>query len=590
MPTNPFRFDEPRLLLEQVKLVMAVERNGLFAAVAIGFVVTCFLFDANNGLKLSLWWCWVALSHLYGAWLIHRTLNSSPKQEHAIALAKSLVIGNVLMGITWGTLAWITIDGESILNSIIVIGLLASLLVGIMPTFSPVFSVYAFACTTITITVVTKLFLLEESLYVNLGIFIAVMGFIFIGIARDMNINTTKNIHLQLDKSDLITQLEQETNNVRKAQQAAEHANLAKTKFLAAASHDIRQPIHALGLFLEVLDRSTLSTYQQQVLNNAKAAFSASADMLNTLLDFSRIEAGVVDVQKRQFYLQPLLNKLENEMAPQANNKNLFYRSRETRALVESDPVILELILRNLISNAIRYTNNGGILLGCRVRKEYTSLEIWDTGIGISPDHQDDIFREFYQLGNTERDRRKGLGLGLAIVRGFANSLGHPLSFSSTLKRGSVFRIHLPNTNTIPTANADDLQPAEIQLLNAKILLVDDDVSVRQGTMDLLVSWGCECSTADSFDEALAFLQTNKPDLIISDYRLREGHTGTDVIRLLRKQSGYDLPALIITGDTAPDRLADAHSSGLPLLSKPVSPQILYSTITKQLGKSRSNI
>lgn len=590
MPTNPFRFDEPRLLLEQVKLVMTVERNGLFAAVAIGFVVTCFLFDANNGLRLSLWWCWVALSHFYGAWLIQRTLNSSPKQEHAIALAKSLVIGNVLMGITWGALAWITIDGESILNSIIVIGLLASLLVGIMPTFSPVFSVYACACTTITITVVTKLFLLEESLYVNLGIFIAVMGFIFIGIARDMNINTSKNIHLQLDKTDLIAQLEQETNNVRKAQQAAEDANLAKTKFLAAASHDIRQPIHALGLFLEVLDRSALSTYQQQVLNNAKAAFSASADMLNTLLDFSRIEAGVVDVQKRQFYLQPLLNKLENEMAPQANSKNLFYRSRETRALIESDPVILELILRNLISNAIRYTNNGGILLGCRVRKEYTSLEIWDTGIGISPDHQEDIFREFYQLGNTERDRRKGLGLGLAIVRGFANSLGHPLSFSSTLKRGSVFRIHLPNTNTIPTADQDDLQPAEIQLLNAKILLVDDDESVRQGTMDLLVSWGCECSTADSFDEALTLLQTNKPDLILCDYRLREERTGTEVIRLLRKQSGYDLPALIITGDTAPDRLADAHSSGLPLLSKPVSPQILYSTISKQLGKSGSNI
>jgi signal transduction histidine kinase len=460
---------------------------------------------------------------------------------------------------------------------------LASLLVGIMPTFSPVFSVYACACTTITSIVVTKLFLLDDALYFNLGIFITVMGIIFIGIARDMNMNTSKGIHLQLEKSDLIAQLEQETENVRKAQKTAEQANQAKTKFLAAASHDIRQPIHALGLFLEVLDRSTLSAYQQQVLNNAKAAFSASADMLNTLLDFSRIEAGVVDVQKRQFYLQPLLNKLENEMAPLADNKSLLYRSRETQALVESDPVILELILRNLISNAIRYTNQGGILLGCRARDGHTSLEIWDTGIGISPDHHDDIFREFYQLGNSERDHRKGLGLGLAIVRGFTNNLGHTLSFSSIPGRGSVFRVQLPNALTLPEVDDSSQQSTEIQLLNARILLVDDDESVRQGMLDLLSSWGCECYAADSLDEALTHLRMHQPDLIISDYRLREEHTGNDVIRILRAHCGIELPALIITGDTAPDRLADAHKSGLPLLSKPVTPKILYSTLASML-------
>ena len=236
------------------------------------------------------------------------------------------------------------------------------------------------------------------------------------------------------------------------AQLVAERANAAKSKFLAAASHDLRQPIHAQGLFLGVLARSELTVYQRELLSSARAALEASGEMLNTLLDFSRIEAGVIKPQIRSFLLQPLLNKIENEFAPQADAKGLVYRTRETFLAVQSDPMLVELILRNLVSNAIRYTEHGGVLVGCRQRGNKVVLEVWDTGIGIEPTHQQEVFREFHQLGNPERDTRKGLGLGLAISDGLARALNHGLSLASKPGRGTVFRLTVPNATDLMSA------------------------------------------------------------------------------------------------------------------------------------------
>lgn len=228
------------------------------------------------------------------------------------------------------------------------------------------------------------------------------------------------------------------------AKQWSEDANRAKSRFLAAVSHDLRQPIFAQSLFLSTLARTELTSYQREILDNADAAAKSSVTMLNTLLDFSRIEAGVVTPRPQAFRLQPLLNKIEREFWVQAEAKGIRYRSRETSLLVRSDPVLVESILRNLVSNAIRYTERGGLLVACRKREGYAVLEVWDTGIGIAPENQTLIFREFLQLANAEQDRQKGLGLGLAIVDGLARTLGHELSLASRLRRGSVFRLRLP--------------------------------------------------------------------------------------------------------------------------------------------------
>lgn len=360
------------------------------------------------------------------------------------------------------------------------------------------------------------------------------------------------------------------------AKQEAEDANMGKSKFLAAASHDLRQPIHAQGLFLEVLSRTELNAQQRGLLASTRAASDASADMLNTLLDFSRIEAGVIEPQRQAFRVQPLLNKIEREFERQADAKGLAYRSRETTLVAQSDPALIELILRNLVSNAIRYTDEGGVLVTCRQRAGQVVLEVWDTGIGITASQQREVFREFHQLGNPERDRRKGLGLGLAIVEGLARTLGHALSMVSIPGRGSVFRLTLPTAMT--PAIAAELSPlmAKSQQLDMRVLVIDDEESVRVGMLHLLRSWGCDCMAAESIEDALALARQQAPDFVISDYRLREQRTGIEAIAALRALLGDALPALLVTGDTAPERLRQAQASGIPLLNKPVSPSQLY--------------
>jgi CheY-like chemotaxis protein len=323
------------------------------------------------------------------------------------------------------------------------------------------------------------------------------------------------------------------------------------------------------------------------LLTNALAASEASRKMLDTLLDFSRIEAGVIKPQVQTFRLQPLLNKMENELAMQADEKGIVYRTRETSLAVQSDPALVELILRNLVSNAIRYTERGGVLVACRRRGSQAVLEVWDTGIGIPRDQQQEVFREFHQLGNPEQDIRKGLGLGLAIAQGLANTLGHQLSLASTPGRGSVFRLTL----SAAAAPAPEEQGAQVQrkkkLLNAHILVIDDDKAVLAGMRYLMQEWGCQCDVAESIEEAVRLAHAHAPDVIISDYRLRESCSGVDAIFALRTSLGRNLPALLVTGDTAPERLREAQASGIPLLHKPLSPSQLYLGLAGVLGDEK---
>lgn len=389
--------------------------------------------------------------------------------------------------------------------------------------------------------------------------------------------------HLQHEHVRLRQRVDDATQSIRESKEKAEQANRAKTKFLANASHDLRQPIHAQGLFLEVLSHTGLSEYQHDLLTNARAASKASGEMLDTLLDYSRIEAGIIEPRLQPFRLQPLLNKVENELAPQADEKGIVYRTRETLLVARSDPALVELILRNLVSNAIRYTARGGLLVACRKHGDQAMLEVWDTGIGIAPWQQQDVFREFYQLGNLEQDRNKGLGLGLAIAQGLARVMGHELSLASTPQRGSVFRLALPITSDPLPGEQVELARNTTQLPNTRVLVIDDDVAVLAGMCHLLRDWGCECDTAESIEQALPLARAHAPNVVISDYRLREQHNGLEAIAALRELLGDSLPALLITGDTAPKLLREALASGIPLLHKPVSPGQLYRNLVEVL-------
>lgn len=576
MKGNPLRLAEGRILVEQLRLSM----GNLGSTVIPTFLLVVLIFwvlsnDANaTGMRL---WCAATILSKLNCWRHARHhLAAGIAQDKAPRLVWVLIALNAVDGAIWGSLTWAALDNASLAGSVLVIAVLTAVAANSMSLLSPVLSVFVALTVTEMSVGVSKLFFLGDPAYSALGIAGTLYFFILFGQARNSARAARTSIDLRFENIELVEKLRLETGIAEDAQQEAERANLAKSKFLAAASHDLRQPIHAQGLFLAVLSRSELTAQQRELLASASAASDASAEMLNTLLDISRIEAGVIVPQLQAFRLQPLLNKIERELVQQADAKGLSYRSRETTLVVQSDQALVELVLRNLVSNAIRYTDRGGLLVVARQRGDQAVLEVWDTGIGIESSQQREVFREFHQLGNPERDRRKGLGLGLAIVEGLARTLGHDLTLTSTLHRGSVFRLALPIAAAALPAEPAVAEPNRAQMLNVRVLVLDDEGTVRAGMRHLLQEWGCECDAAESIEEALQLARLHAPDLVISDYRLREQRTGIEAIAALRELLGDTLPAMLITGDTAPDRLREALVSGIPLLHKPVAPSQLY--------------
>jgi len=315
------------------------------------------------------------------------------------------------------------------------------------------------------------------------------------------------------------------------------------------------------------------------VLQQALESAQATGEMLKPLMDFSKVDAGVVKPQMQPFALQPMFRKLEREMAPLAEDKGLAFRMRDTSVILHADPALVEMILRNLVLNAIRYTERGALLLACRRRGARAWLEVWDTGVGIPADQHEAIFREFHQLGNPERDRRKGLGLGLAIVQGLARAMSVDITLRSEPGRGSVFRLALPVSKSPWQPSSDVAATDEPDLSGLRLLLIDDDETVRSAMCDLLATWGCWCEAAASDAEALRILDRFEPDVVLADYRLRSHRTGLQAVQAVRAHMGRAVPSAIITGDTAPERLREAHASGLPLLHKPVPADNLQSVL-----------
>lgn len=393
-----------------------------------------------------------------------------------------------------------------------------------------------------------------------------------------------------LTYTDISDQIKRE-KALEKARKEAEQANAAKTRFLAAASHDLRQPIHALGLFFAELSDRVYSSETALVIGQIEDSISAINSMLNALLDISKLDAGVVKPVVEPFALTDLFERLQAEFQPIASENQNELCIRPTLATVNTDPAMLERMLRNLIGNALRYTQNGRVLVVARPRGHYIVCQVLDNGSGIPKDQLDDIFIEFHQLQNPARDRRRGLGLGLAIVKRLANLLQHDIKVVSHFGRGSCFSITLPLASETTTREAVKLiektYPPNSSLAGCQVLVLDDDISVLESMQGLLSHWGCHVITAGSpseaVDKVMASLQ--KPELLIIDYRLTDNVSGIDVARNLQNRFGYPIAVLIITGDTGPERLREADASGFPLLHKPVQPAKLRSTLQYLIGK-----
>ena len=320
-------------------------------------------------------------------------------------------------------------------------------------------------------------------------------------------------------------------------------------------------------------------------------AVQAMRDLLDALLDISRLDAGAVPVHLQAFALSDVFDQLKTELALVAAEKGVRLRVRPCEVWALSDPVQLHRILLNLLSNALRYTSAGAVLLACRVKDGGRSawIEVWDTGIGIAPEHQDAIFKEFYQVGNLERERSKGLGLGLNIVQRTARLLGHPLQLWSCPGKGSRFRVEVPLTapGEMTERRGPTRRKSLEDLAGLVVHVIEDDELGRAGLVNLLKSWGVTVAEAPSLSLALDQIQQGlQADLIISDYRLPDKQDGIEAVRRLRLAAQKEIPACLISGDTDPDLMQAAKEAGLPLIHKPVRPAKLRSLIGRLAKRS----
>jgi signal transduction histidine kinase len=397
------------------------------------------------------------------------------------------------------------------------------------------------------------------------------------------------SIKLRYENEQLIRELRQTNIAEAEARNKAEQASLAKSRFFAAANHDLRQPLHALGLFATTLRNSIMEVGKRQLVEQIQHSIESLESLFDDLLDISRLDAGQVKPRMEHFKASIVFDRIRTTYMPTASEKGLRLRVHPTEIMLFSDPALLFRILSNLVSNAIRYTEQGGVVVGIRRRNGKISVEVWDSGIGIPVDQQDKVFEEFYQLHNPERDRRKGLGLGLSTVKRVAALLDCPLTLRSRIGKGSMFGLEVPlGLEAQPYTH---ILTAEISvpdlLANRTIVVVDDEASVRLGMQSLLESWGCRCVATPGAQEAIDALHDKTPDFIIADFRLGDNKNGIEAVRALRAALGSNIPAVVLSGDTAVERLREVSAAGLTMLHKPLKAVRLRALLNHEFARKK---
>ena len=479
---------------------------------------------------------------------------------------------------TWGVGGWAFLDPAHL-------GLMAFLLVvllGISTAGVPALAAHLPSYVTFTSplwALVSLRLFLDDQVFSN---WIAMLGLAYLGaslfFARNLGNAITASITSDLENARLL-------DEVTLAKESAEEANRDKSRFLAAVSHDLRQPLHAMGLFLESLGGRLQSAEQKELYGNISNALHALEDMFSSLLEISRLDSGSVTPSITHFPLQSLLHKLATEFSTEVEHKALSLQVSDTPHIVRSDAVLLGRIFRNLLSNAVKYTDNGSIKIETVAENGAVKVQITDTGRGIPRRDRELIFSEYHQLENPERDRTKGLGLGLglAVVKRTCALLDHPLSVDSEFRSGSTFTVTVATGDPRRVVQEPETH-RRAELMGAHILVVDDEEGIRSGMRTLLGDWGCQVTVAGSEDEAKTLLaDRSPPDLLICDYRLREGRSGLEAIDAIRTYTDPELPALLMSGDTQQSLHQQASARGLYLLHKPIKPAHLVKVMVELL-------
>ena len=555
---------------EQIGLVYS--RLPLIAVVSVTFssIAVCLaLWDLVTAAELA---CWLSVNAVIAAGFVALNLRFKRARTTEFSrLPPHLIAAFVVLGTYWATvLTYYMVRADSMpyhLYIYIFWGGMGTLAVSMLSDYLPSF--YAFILPP-SVALIGFALVKFAADYLSLAMATLFALVAMASFATGKNRSLSEGIHLRFAMADLA----EEANRQR---DAADRATIAKSKFLAAASHDLRQPLHALSLLTSALNATATSDEVRHIGNDLQASVTALDKLFNALLDVSRLDAGVLQPNLRHFDLDALLVRLTSEYVAEGSAKNLKLRYEPRPYIAYSDPVLLESILRNYLSNAVRYTIAGSVSIVTHTSTSGIRVEVHDTGVGIPLAQQNDIFSEFYQIGNPERDRNKGLGLGLAIVRRTAQLLNHEIGVHSVPGGGSCFHVVVPAGDTSRMISEVPVVAPTLHVRGLCVLVIDDDASIRDGMRTLLSTWGCECVAVSNDDEALELVRedSTRIDAIIADYRLRNDRTGVEAVANVRAALQATIPALLVSGDTAPERLKEAVASGLMLVHKPVQPQVI---------------
>ncbi len=568
---------DARIRTEQLRVLFKTTPLALTAALAGALLLAATVWFAEDtpAIAVSIWLACVLIDFIWRQAICHGWRRDLDHAAHSVRWAHWFTVACFMGGWLWGLGSVALIQPGMPVQELMVLLMLSAVASSSVPTFGAYLpAAYAYFLPSMLPYGVWAL-AQNDPMHWGLATLDALYMAILAWLCWRANADLASAIRLRFDNQTLA-----ETLTRQKAE--VEAASLAKSRFLAAASHDLRQPVHAIGLFIGALRRTELTAEASELLEHIEASARGLDHLFATLLDISRLDAGVVETNPRRFALGPLIARLCREFRAEAETKGLALRCRPTALWVEADPLLTERVLRNFLSNAIRYTEAGGVLVSARWGAQIR-LVVADTGPGIPAALHEKIFEEFFQLGNPERDRHQGLGLGLAIARRLAALMACPLTLASVRGRGSVFALALPPSAAVPAAPES---PAAVVPTGRLIVVVDDEIDIQHAMRELLVRWGHRVLTAGSGDELLATLadMADVPDLILADYRLRDGENGLDLVERLREEYNVEIPALILTGDTAPERLREALVRGHRLLHKPVRPYALEHALAEALG------
>ena len=562
------------LFLERARSLTSHRTASLFSEFGVTAATVFILWDSFPHHRI-LWWSATAVLVSLFSWWSHvdyePTTNRLPR---GLWLAR-VVLGTFLVAFIWGLVPVFFFAPDKTSYLIFIVCIYCGYVSGALAvTFAYTPSFFAFALG-ISGPFAARLFYEGGELFTIIGLlmmfYVCTLSYVSGNISK-LFLQTTRSNYENLSLIDQLT-VEKET---------AEKATAAKSKFLAAASHDLRQPIHAVNLFLDVLQPLQADDKSRNVLKKIRQSVKGLNKMLHGLLDISKLDASAVENNPVHLTLNSVVAPLIDEQKERSSLVTIENRL-DARYSVYADPTLLERIIRNLLDNAVKYTRKGAVTISASELEDQISFRIQDTGIGIPQDQLQAVFDEFHQLNNPERNRDKGLGLGLAIVKRLCDLAGIQISLESEPGTGTLATLLIPR-GVPELENQADILP-DVDLSGLQVIVIDDEADILDGMQKVLQQWGCQAVACTNLDEAAQSLQsgTGAPDMIISDFRLRDDENGVEVIEQLRRQCGHNTPAILITGDTAPDRILAARAPGITVLYKPIDGRQLKATIQSLL-------